>query len=99
MIEKLYWSLLGLLLLWNLCTFLMMGIDKRRSKKGAWRISEKTLLLSALVFGGIGAFLGMKIFHHKTKHWYFRLLLPLFVVLQIAAWTYLLIRFGNFNVI
>ncbi|MBO5649075.1 MAG: DUF1294 domain-containing protein [Clostridia bacterium] len=73
-----------LLLLMSLITFCLYGIDKYKAKRGAWRISEKALLLCALFFGGIGAFLGMRLFRHKTRHWYFRILVPLFAILQIA---------------
>ena len=73
-----------LILLMSLITFCLYGIDKYKAKRGAWRISEKTLLLSALFFGGIGALLGMHLFRHKTKHWYFRILIPLFTILQLS---------------
>ena len=66
-------------------TISMNGIDKRKARRGSWRISEKALLLSAFCFGGIGAFLGMRIFHHKTKHWYFQVFVPVFLILQIAT--------------
>lgn len=68
----------------NLITFLAYGLDKMKAKRGWWRISEKALLTSAFVMGGIGAFLGMKVFHHKTKHWYFAVFVPLFAVIQIV---------------
>lgn len=55
----------------NIFAFFAYGIDKRRAVKGKWRISEKTLLASSLLGGFAGAFLGMKVFSHKTKHWYF----------------------------
>lgn len=86
--EKYYFIILVLCLIWNFFVFLLMGIDKRKAIKGSWRISEKALLFCAFFFGGVGAFLGMKVFHHKTKHWYFRFLLPLFSLLQIAGWAY-----------
>lgn len=56
------------LLLANVVTFIAYGIDKYKAKKGTWRISEATLLLMAFVGGSIGAWLGMKAFHHKTMH-------------------------------
>ena len=59
------------ILMISFITFCMYGIDKWKAKRGSWRISEKALLMSAFCFGGIGAFLGMRVFHHKTKHWYF----------------------------
>lgn len=64
-------------------TFCLYGIDKWKAQHNRYRISEKTLLLTAACFGGIGAALGMHIFRHKTKHWYFRVFVPLFTVLQI----------------
>lgn len=78
------------LLLINGVGFLLMGIDKRRAKRGAWRISEKSLFLSPLLGGTVGAILGMRVFHHKTKHWYFRYGLLALLVLQLAlaGWLY-----------
>ena len=52
----------------NILAFLVYGIDKWRAKKGKWRISEATLLLLAVIGGSIGAWLGMKVWHHKTMH-------------------------------
>ncbi len=72
-----------IILLMSFISFCLYGIDKWKAQHNRWRISEKTLLLSAVLFGGIGAFLGMRIFRHKTKHWYFAVLVPLFTVLQI----------------
>lgn len=80
-----YWQFPALvILLISFITFCLYGIDKWKAKHGRWRISEKALLLSAFFFGGIGAFLGMRIFRHKTQHWYFAVLVPLFMILQIA---------------
>ena len=62
--------LLGYLLLMNLIAFVLMGLDKRRARRDKWRISEKTLFLPAVLGGSLGAILGMRLFHHKTKHWY-----------------------------
>ena len=76
------------LLLINTITFIVYGLDKQRAKRGAWRISETTLLLLAVVGGSIGAFLGMRIFHHKTKHLKFMLGVPVIFVLQILAVYY-----------
>ena len=59
------------LLITNLITFIVFGIDKRKAVKGRWRIPEKTLLLMGLVFGSVGQLLGMKVFRHKTNKWYF----------------------------
>ena len=69
----------------NIVTFALYGIDKRKAQLGRWRISEACLLIFAFCFGGLGAFLGMRIFRHKTKHMQFVILVPLFLILQIAA--------------
>ena len=76
----------------NLVTFLVYGIDKLRAKRGAWRISEKTLFLLPILGGSVGAIAGMKVFHHKTKHWYFKYGLPLILILQIALVVWLKLR-------
>ena len=73
------------LIIINLTAFAVFGIDKKRAKKGQWRIPEKTLFLSAILGGSIGAILGMYIFHHKTKHWYFQIGIPAIMIIQIAA--------------
>ncbi len=75
----------------SLLGFLLMGIDKRRAKRNRWRISEKTLFLVALLGGAVGSTLGMQAFHHKTKHWYFKLGFPALAMLQLvllAAYLY-----------
>ena len=74
-------------------TFILYGADKAKARKGKWRIPEKTLLLFSACFGGLGAFLGMKIFRHKTKHTSFKVLVPVFMIIQfilIAAGMYFL---------
>ena len=72
------------LLVWNLIVFFLYGADKNTAKKGRWRISERSLLMAAFFMGGIGAVFGMFLFRHKTGHWKFKILLPLFAVLNIA---------------
>ena len=84
------WQMLGLYLLAvNLTAFLVMGVDKRRAKKGKWRISEKTLFLPAVLGGALGGILGMRVFHHKTKHWYFRFGFPAILILELAGVAFL----------
>ena len=73
------------ILIINIAAFILYGIDKVRAKRGEWRISEKSLFLVALIGGSVGAIVGMHVFHHKTRHWYFRIGLPLILILQIAA--------------
>ena len=76
----------------NIFSFLLFGIDKRRAKAHAYRISEKGLFLSAILGGSIGAILGMHLFHHKTRHWYFRYGLPLILAVQIIAGLYVYLK-------
>ena len=75
----------------NLVSFALMGIDKYKAKKKAWRIPEATLFLFAIFGGSIGGTLGMFLFHHKTRHWYFLFGLPLILILQLVC-IYLLWR-------
>jgi len=77
------------LLLINLAGFAMMGIDKNRAKRGAWRIPEKTLFTCALLGGSLGTTLGMSTFRHKTKHWYFKYGMPLILVVQVVLINYI----------
>lgn len=82
-------ALWGYLILMNLIAFALYGIDKRRAKQGAWRISEYTLLLAALLGGSLGALLGMRYFRHKTRHRKFRYGVPLILLLQLGLGLYL----------
>ena len=61
-------ALLYYLIVINVVTFLVYGIDKWKAKQGSWRISEATLLILAVIGGSIGALLGMKVWRHKTMH-------------------------------
>ena len=75
---------LGYLGLMSLLSFCLMCWDKRQAIRGRWRVRERTLFLTAILGGSPGSILGMRVFHHKTKHWYFRYGLPALLVLQIA---------------
>ena len=80
------------LIIINLLAFLLMG-DKRKAKRHKWRIPEKTLFLSAIIGGSIGALLGMQVFRHKTKHASFRIGMPCILIVQIAlAVSYYIFR-------
>lgn len=68
----------------NIIGFLLMGIDKRKAIKRAFRIPEATLFLVAILGGSIGSILGMYTFHHKTRHWYFVYGMPFILIVQIA---------------
>ena len=80
------------LLVINAVAFIVYGIDKLKARKGRWRISEATLLLLALVGGSVGAWLGMKAWHHKTMHLKFKYGLPAILLLQLALAVYLCTR-------
>lgn len=75
----------GYLAVLNLIGFALMGIDKRRAVKKLWRIPESSLFIIALIGGSIGSIIGMRVFHHKTRHWYFVYGMPAILLLQIAA--------------
>lgn len=78
-----------LLLAINVLTFLIYGLDKYKAKRAKWRISERTLLSMALVGGSIGAWLGMKVWHHKTIHKKFKYGIPAILSLQIVLTLFL----------
>ena len=74
----------------NIATFLLYGIDKYKAKKNKWRISEATLLTMAAIGGSIGAWAGMRLWHHKTMHKKFKYGIPVIIILQVALAVYLL---------
>jgi uncharacterized membrane protein YsdA (DUF1294 family) len=94
--EKVLFSALGIYLLAvNLAAFALMGLDKGRAKKNRWRIPEKTLFLPAVLGGALGGVAGMRVFHHKTRHWYFRWGFPALLILQCAAAGWLWWKLGR----
>ncbi|MCD7784137.1 MAG: DUF1294 domain-containing protein [Oscillospiraceae bacterium] len=86
------WLYVLYLLFMSFVVFVMYGIDKRRAKKGQWRISEKALLTLGFIGGAAGALLGMHLFRHKTRHWYFwainiaALCLHIILLLMLFLW-------------
>lgn len=74
----------------SVAAFIAYGADKRKAKKGKWRISEKTLLLLSFVGGALGGILAMNKFRHKTKHWYFIAVNVLGLLWQVAVLIYLI---------
>lgn len=68
----------------NLLGFFIMGIDKAKARNHAWRISEATLFFVAIIGGSFGSTLGMFVFRHKTRHWYFRYGLPAIFFLELG---------------
>ncbi len=81
------------LIITNIVTFLVYGLDKWKAKKSKWRIREAALLGLAVLGGSIGAWLGMKVWHHKTMHKKFRYGIPAIIIIQLILTTgYLLLR-------
>ena len=74
----------------NIVSFFLYGIDKYKAKKNKWRISEATLLMIAVIGGSIGAWVGMRIWHHKTMHKKFKYGIPVIIIFQVALAVYLL---------
>lgn len=79
----------GYLLAANIVSFILYGIDKYKAKRGKWRISEAMLLTMAVIGGSVGAWMGMKVWHHKTMHKKFTIGVPLVFVLQVVLAIYL----------
>ena len=82
------------LLLINAAAFVLMLVDKVKAKKNRWRISERTLMLSAALGGSAGALLGMYTFRHKTKHIKFTLGVPAILIAQLALAAWLILKIG-----
>ena len=84
------------LLLWlagiNAAGFLLMGLDKWKARRGAWRIPEKALFTAALLGGTVGVIAGMQTFRHKTRHRQFAYGLPALLVVQLLAAAWLMRR-------
>lgn len=67
----------------SIISFCQMGMDKNRARKQRWRITERTLFLTAGIGGSFGSLLGMYVFHHKTKHMRFVLGIPALMLIHI----------------
>ena len=89
-------SLLHIVLIYlvaiNVVTFFLDGIDKWKAKRAKWRVPEATLLGFAVVGGSIGAWLGMKVWHHKTMHRKFIYGVPATIIIQLAISGYLIVK-------
>jgi uncharacterized membrane protein YsdA (DUF1294 family) len=83
------------LILINILTFFVYGIDKGRAKHARWRISEATLLLLAVLGGSLGALCGMRVWHHKTKHKKFKYGVPLIFILQLLVVIWLISKMAQ----
>ncbi len=80
-------AVLILLFAVNLTAFLLYGIDKKKAVQGNWRISESVLILAAVLGGGIGAYIGMRFFHHKTRKLVFAVGVPLIILAEYGAYA------------
>ena len=85
---------LGYIFLLSLITFITYGVDKRKAKKGKWRVKEGSLLFLSIIGGATGGFLAMKKFRHKTtkEHWYFTFVNVLGILIHIAVLVVLFIK-------
>lgn len=84
------WMIVGIyLVIVNIAGVCVMGVDKKRAIRHAWRIPEKMLFLVSLIGGSIGIWAGMYLFRHKTKHWYFVIGMPLILLIQIVLAAYI----------
>lgn len=82
--------LVGYLIMINVIGFFAMGIDKWKARKQRWRVPEKTLFILSLIGGSLGTLVGMHMFRHKTKHWYFKIGMPVILILHCALAVYLI---------
>ena len=76
----------------NVVTFLLYGIDKWKAKRARWRIPESVLLGMAAIGGSVGAWLGMRVWHHKTQHAKFRYGVPAMLVVQTAVLVWIVVK-------
>ena len=76
----------------SLITLILYGVDKYKAVHGLWRISERTLLLSSFLGGAVGGSMGMLLFRHKTRHWYFVAVNFIGVIWQMGLLIFLVIR-------
>ena len=85
---------LAVLVIMNTAPFLLMGYDKKCARQGKRRVPDKRLFFVTACFGGLGGVLGIKVFLHKTRHWYFRVFFPVLLIIRfalLAVGAYLLI--------
>lgn len=87
--DDLLWLFIGYLVIMNVVGLAVMGIDKAKARRHAWRISEKALFGVSILGGSVGTWVGMYLFRHKTKHWYFVIGMPMILVLHIVVGIFL----------
>lgn len=87
--------IIGYAIVINVITLLMYGIDKWKAKHSKWRIPEATLLIMAAVGGSIGAWTGIKLFHHKTLHKKFKYGVPAIFLIQLGIVVFVYLKTNN----
>lgn len=80
------------LIIINVITFALYGMDKWRAMTKQWRIREKKLIGLALIGGSLGAMIGMTVFHHKTRKWYFKLGIPAILVIHVSLAVHIMLN-------
>ncbi len=80
------------LLIINVVTFALYGIDKWKAIHNKWRIREAALLVTAFIGGSLGAFMGMQMFRHKTRKWYFKYTVPAMLVMHVVVMVLFLVK-------
>ena len=96
MIRVILFTYIACLAIMSIVAIIFYGVDKVFSKNGWQRAPEKLLLFITQAFGGIGSFIGIFFFHHKTKHWYFIVNLMVALLWQLGLLIILVLRFHNF---
>jgi uncharacterized membrane protein YsdA (DUF1294 family) len=77
------------LLIFNIFGFILVSLDKYKAKNRLWRIPERSFFILSILGGGIGIYIGLFLFNHKTRHWYFMVIIPLIILAQIVFIYYL----------
>ncbi len=77
------------LLILNIFGFILVSLDKYKAKNRLWRIPERSFFILSILGGGIGIYIGLFLFSHKTRHWYFMVIIPLIILAQIVFIYYL----------
>lgn len=95
--SKITIAILLYLLVMDIVVFVLFAVDKSRARRGGRRISEATLLLTALLGGSVGALFGMIVLRHKTRHAKFCILIPLFLLLRVSLLFYGFLRLPLFD--
>lgn len=90
--DNLLWIFIAYLVIMNIIGLAIMGIDKSRAKRHAWRISEKELFWVSIFGGSMGTWAGMYLFRHKTKRWRFVIGMPAILVLHIIVGVFMFHR-------